>query len=296
MNIPERTEAVVVNQESEVIFHTSQYENKVTVRSTLKPLQVLPVYLLGLDKKYCLNSAELTIMASSHLGQEQHIHALESLLEKTGIQEKDILATPSVPSGHIAYNVWKDNRLPKRKLYHTCAGNHIGMMLAQRELTGKTENYECPDSRIQKEIRQLMATFCEYPLSLTKTTKDGCGVPTYIFPMKYIAILYKNLVHTPGHFPQPAKEAAMNQLNCIWQSPLMLEGDGCLSTIASSYKGLIAKTGAGGLLAFGIKELKYGAVIWSDTGCWRSVSLMMEHILKKTGYHNEKLYKELRMI
>lgn len=278
--------AVVVDSNSEVVLYIGKYRKKVAARSTAKLIQVLPVYLLGLDKKYGLDDEELVIMSSSQLAQKQHVCVLEGLLNKTGIREEEICIGLAAPAGRIAYNIWSANKAPKRKIYHTCVGNHIAMMLAQRELSGSTVGYATPESQVQRWIRKLMAYFCEYPESMIGIAPDGCGVPTYILPMKNIAIAYKNMVsYVPWEDPA-VKYAVNHQRQAIWMNPRMLEGDGCLSTILSSRKGMIAKTGAGGLLALGIEQSEYGMFFQSDTGDWNEIADMVDIVLKKLNKEN----------
>lgn len=272
---------VVVDHDSKVIFHMGQYRKKVAARSTAKLIQILPVYLLELDKKFSLSDEELVIMSSSQLAQKQHVCVLERLLEKTGIREEDIRISLSAPAGRIAYHIWSANRGAKRKIYHPCVGNHIAMMLAQRELSGHAKGYEDPDSQVQRWICKLMAEFCEYPESMIGITSDGCGVPTYILPMENIAIAYKNIVSHNLRKNQAIRQAVCCHKQAIWANPRMLEGDGCLSTALSSRKGIIAKTGAGGLLALGMEKSEYGMLFQSDEEDWDEVANMVDMVLEE---------------
>lgn len=284
---------VIVDHNSALVFHSGDYNKRIVARSTVKPIQALPVFLLGLDKKYGLSSAELAIMSSSQLAQSQHVQTLKQILEKTDIREEDIEIEASVPSGKIAYELWRKEHASKRKVYHPCVGNHIGLMLVQRELTGKTDQYRSSDSLVQKWVTELIAEFGEYSKDRIELVSDSCGVPSYVMPMKNIAIIYKNMICGGDKLSPSVHEAVIANNMAIWENPLMIEGDGCLSTIVSSYKGLLAKTGAGGLLAVGIEKKAYGVLIQAAQGDWSSVAFALDQTLKYFGLYNRRLSLEL---
>lgn len=285
---------VAVDLSSRIIFCMGNWDKKIAARSTAKLIQVLPVYLLGLDKKFGLDSAELTIMSSSHLAQEQQVRVLERLLKKTGIREEEIRLNTAAPAGKIACELWRKKHIPKRKLYHPCAGNHIGIMLAQRELTGRTVRYEIQDSPVQQWILELVSVFSEYPKGSIGLTPDGCGIPSFILPMKNLAVMYKNMMYEGNVLLPAVQKSILYHKRAIWKNPCMLEGDGCLSTVVSSHKNLIAKTGAGGLLAAGVGKDMYGVLIQSDQENWSTIASMLDCFLRHIGYMDGELSRELR--
>ena len=66
------------------------------MRSASKPIQVLPTLLAGLHKKYNLSEEEVTICNSSHWGSNHHIYVLQSIMEKTGLKEEDMIMNPTI--------------------------------------------------------------------------------------------------------------------------------------------------------------------------------------------------------
>ncbi len=275
----DRVSTVVVGRDSDILSGQGDFARKVVAHSTMKLIQVLPVLILHLEERYHLSRAQIAVMCSSHLAQPQHLEVLESLLRRTDIAEEDMILPPSAPSGHIAYLRWKQSHLPLRKIYHPCSGNHIGMMLAHRELTGTVHGYERRESELQRWICRLVSQYSEYPERSITIVTDGCGVPSFFLPMYSVATSFKNIVCPPaGASGHTARLCA-----CLQENPLMLEGDGCLSTAISSCDGLVAKTGAGGLLAVGMKECGCGALIRSATGNWVQVAEAALALLEQNG-------------
>lgn len=287
---------VIVNRENKVLYHSTDCNKMIASHSTAKLIQVLPVYLTRLNQYYNFTPDELAIMSSSHLAQTQHVQVLERILEKTGLNEDDMVLHISAPTGRLAYENWMRQKQCKRKLYHPCSGNHIAMMLVQRELTGSVFGYEKKDSAVQQCIAGLMCYITECPKKRFHISTDNCGVPLYEIPIRNIAIAYKNMVCTPDKFQVSIARAIRQNISALRQNPLMLEGDQCLSTIITSHNGMVAKTGYGGLLAIGIPQYDVGIVIQAAEHTWSRAAELTYRALKRIGIKNEQLSHELEYI
>lgn len=124
----------VVDEKGSAVKKVGDCLQKTFYRSSSKPLQLLPVLVRGLDKKYGLTGEETTIMAGSHSAEFRHVEVLESILAKTGIKEEDLIMKPVFPCDIEHRNYLIKNDMKPRKLYHNCAGKHISLMLLSREL------------------------------------------------------------------------------------------------------------------------------------------------------------------
>lgn len=258
------------------------------MHSCAKPLQLLPLLEAGLDKKYLLTQNELAFMASSHLGQDEHIAVFNSILQKTGLREDELILPPAAPQGRIAYALWLDRQEPLRKCYHPCSGNHLAMMLAHREKTGSPTGYECPDSLIQKRIGELLLQFADASPPDMSVTTDHCGVPAFSLPAYQISNLYRRLAGVSS-----TDERIHALVTAVGQYPRMIEGDGCIATILNSQPGIFAKTGSGGLIAGAILDEELGFVIKSSYG-WEAAADVLISCLSELDLHTPKLVYELK--
>lgn len=277
---------IVVNCEGQIICQRGLISERIPIHSVAKPVQVLPVYLLGLDRFYQLETEELAVMSSSHLAQQQHIRALNSILNKTGLHEQDMILHESVPVGRLAYQNWKANHGVPRKLYHPCSGNHLALMLAQRALTGSIRQYERPESAVQKMVLQLLKLLSEYTEISIAT--DNCGVPLYLMPLSAVATVYRNLADCSEKYARILRDAMRKNYEVLRQEPVMLEGDGCLSTVLTGCGNLLAKTGAGGLLAVGIPSQSLGLGIQSSNG-WFNVARLAQTVFRQMGLYSSSM-------
>lgn len=281
------TNYIVVDGRGTSVLSGGHSEMAVWMHSAAKPFQLLPLLDRGLDQAFSLSQGEVALLASSHLGQPQHMKALQSVLDKTGLQENRMILPPAAPEGRISYRNWCLCGEQKRKLYHPCSGNHMAIMLLQRALTGHTARYEEPDSPAQREILQ----YIEYYTGETPVLKrDHCGIPTYRVSLHSIASAYQKLGD------EALSGGSVTRLvTALHAAPVMVEGDGCISTVLCADVNLIAKTGVNHLLAFGNQMQGLGAAIISD-GRWGDVVETLCKISLQTSIISKKLEYQLEQI
>lgn len=277
---------VVVDSSCMPIIQNNALDRLTWMHSTAKPIQLLPFLDRGLHQKYDLTKEEVVVLASSHLAQPQHVDALLSIFRKAELKEEDMILPPSVPQGKQAYLNWLKNCGKAKKIYHPCSGNHAAIMLLQRELTGSTGGYEQVDSLAQQEILQYIEAYTETKVLLKK---DNCGIPTYGIPLQKLAFCYQKLATS---CPQ---SVAGNFVDAIHTTPIMMEGDGCISTVLCADYHLIAKTGINNLLAIGSQSKHIGVAIQAKNG-WEDVIQTLCEISSQIGIIGEELIYELKRI
>ena len=260
----------VTGEQGEVLYSVGDPAAMTYFRSTSKPLQALPVIIRGLDVSYGLAEKELAVIASSHKGEPMHLETVFGLLEKTGFSESDMIVSAS----------------------HNCSGKHIGTMLLQRYLTGSCEGYWEPDSAAQKEILEIISCMTSVPEQEIAIGVDGCGVPVFAVPQKNIALSYMRLV-CPDRIGRPeVRRAAEKITRCMNENPLMIAGTGSLCSLLNEDQNIIAKSGAQGIYAFGLKKERLGVAIKNEDGSERWAVTVAE-ILRQLGYDNRETIEKL---
>lgn len=279
-------QAVAVDAAGIPLWCCGPIEEPVWLHSAAKPFQLLPLLDRKLDLRYGLTDEELVLLASSHLAQPQHVEVLLSLLQKTGLQEDEMILAPTHPHGRLAYRLWKERHGQKRKRYHPCSGNHAAIMLLQRVLTGSTAGYERVDSPAQQEILQYIRTYAEEEPILGL---DNCGIPMYKLSFSKIAEAYQRLAAFPESSAVQRFDKALHTV------PFMIEGDGCIPTVLCLDRDLIAKTGINHLLAVGMREEKIGIAIHAKNG-WGDVLRVLPQIFREIGFAFQQLTPMLKEI
>lgn len=261
--------------------------SNICMHSCAKPIQILPLIERGINNKYDLTLDEIAFMVSSHLGQDEHMAVFSSILRKTGLKENDLILPETSPCGRIANEIWRTKNGKVSKRYHPCSGNHLALMLIQRELTGSVVGYERPDSKSQREIRDTLSVISKIDKRDILCTTDYCGVPAFVLPAYKISYIYRHLA-----ILEESNADIKTLIEAMHNSPSMVEGDGCISTVLNSYPDIIAKTGANGLLAVSLLQQKIGIVIKSDAG-WETVVNCLVRCLDKLNQLPPALEHEL---
>lgn len=278
-----------------VIFHDSMEVHAISgdayrpicMHSCAKPIQILPLLEDKLDAKYGLTAKEISFMASSHLAQQEHMDVFLSILEKTGLKESDLILPNSAPQGKISRALWRTEDGCLRKRYHPCSGNHLALMLIQRELTSDVFGYEREDAAVQHRIMDRIRWLADIKSGDLLVSTDGCGVPAFTLPAYRIASIYQNLAVLAQ-----TESSVCRLINAVHRYPRMIEGDQCIATVLNSQPGMFAKTGIGGLLTISLLECQVGLIIKTSNG-WETVCSALKGFLQKSKMLTPELRSEI---
>lgn len=233
----------------------------ITLRSTIKPFQLVPLIEHGGIESFKLTSEEIALMAGSHEGESTHLEIGKRLLERQNIQESMLRCSPT-------------------PLTHNCSGKHIAMVLLSRLLGVSAENYTNQKHPVQRLIRKTLQQILDDSLGI-ETLIDGCGVPTYYCSLKKLAKAYAVFAGSDAsvvHF------SAMNEiLNAMMLHPYTVGGDYRLETDLMSMLPLVAKIGAQGLFCIGIPEKKIGIAIKIESGSSDASECLAVEVLNLLG-------------
>lgn len=250
-------------------------------RSSSKPIQALPVLLMGLDKAYGLTEEECAVMAGSNAGEPYCSAVVESLMEKTGVREEDLVMGPRYPSHEPTKFALIARGEAPRKLWHGCTPKHVGAILLQRALTGSGRGYHLPDSAAQRLVRHTVSLFTDTPYEKIRLGTDGCGVPVFGVPGDKIALSFLRLAR-PERIPEPYfAEAARRMTDLMHRYPHLIRGRGYLCTRMNEDPGVVAKGGASGVYAFGLKKAGLGVMLKLYDGTEAAWQAVIARILRQ---------------
>ncbi len=229
-------------------------------RSMMKPL-MMKVFTSALDP--VLDWRQKAIAVSSHNGSTEHVAAAQSLLPES---EWGLMQTPlDVPLVQFGRQV----RRPRR-WYHTCSGEHAGILLGCRLRGWSRAGYTLPQHPFFRGYLEQVRRHLGADWEPLRIARDGCGLPTISNTVGELAVLYASLARTHDE-------------DWIWESmvryPDLIGGFNRLdSTVIKACGGsVIAKEGADGLLGLAIRHPDYpqglGVVIkiahgWNPRATW----------------------------
>jgi len=258
-------------------------------RSSSKAIQALPVIKRRLDVKYGLTKEEAAIFSGSHWGDPEHVHILDSILEKTGLREEQMIMLPTYPSRMAERDRLLRSNLPPRKVYHNCAGKHLGMMLLARDLGEPVENYWMKNTVTQHVILETISKVTDVPQGDIKVGVDGCGVPVYAVPFHAIASSYLKLLTPSLIADDNLAEAVQRNISMLHAYPHMVAGKDIVCSILTADDDLIGKSGALGIYTMAIKSMGVGIVCKIMDGSHDEFAQCAIHVCKLLGYDSDTI-------
>ncbi|BBH21814.1 asparaginase [Paenibacillus baekrokdamisoli] len=246
------------------------------MRSTAKPIQALAAVMGGVLEDYGLGEDALAIMCGSQQGEAEHIALLTRMLEQTGIQEEQLAFGPTLPASLRARDALAAAGGGPRKLYHVCAGKHIGMLALCKKRGWPLDSYAQPEHPLQQELLGHVAAFADMPQEAIGRAIDGCGLPVFALPLWRLALIYGRLAAPAVAGGSAAMAAAARIAAAMNSRPALVEGSGRLASVMLGDANVVAKSGAQGVFAFALRREKLavamkladgGESAWPEAAC-----------------------------
>jgi L-asparaginase II len=172
------------------------------LRSTVKPFGVVALIEAGGIEAFDLEPAELALMASSHSGEDLHVRTLQAMYRRAGVSQT-LIATGAAGMPLDALTATRLARDGEKAspLRHMCSGQHSVFLLLARLKGWDPERYWLDEHPAQVAYRSVVARAFGTSPGKLRTGIDGCGVPTYAFPLREIARAYA-LLADPTAVPE----------------------------------------------------------------------------------------------
>ena len=204
-----RGDIVEVDAAGAVIRALGDPDRMVTLRSCVKPFGAATILEAGGAEAFDLEPAELAIMASSHSGEDVHVRTLQALFRRIGVTQTS-LATGVVGmplDALTAARLARDGETPG-PIRHMCSGQHAVFLLLCRLRGWPAERYWEEGHPAQVAYRSVVARAFGVSPERLRLATDGCGIPTYAFPLREVARAYAFLA-APTAVPARDSRAAL---------------------------------------------------------------------------------------
>jgi L-asparaginase II len=232
------------------------------LRSSAKPFQILPFLENGGQAAFQLSLKEIALMCASHSGTDAHVETIQSIQEKTGVLETELMCGVHPPfHAATAEALLKRGEQPSPNR-HNCSGKHTGMLAyvklkhslsPYQEMGGNDLAYIDPAHPIQRQILNTFAEMCDLPVERVGLGIDGCSAPNFAVPLHRAAYGLARLC-TPENLPPDRSEACRTVTRAMIAHPLMVGGPDSFDThLMEVLQGrVICKGGAEGYQAVGL--------------------------------------------
>jgi L-asparaginase II len=221
--------AVVVNSRGETLFSIGDAQNSVYLRSSSKPLQVLPFVEEGGIEKYHLTAKEVAILCASHSGTDEHVATIEGIQKKMGFGEDKLMCGVHPPMHKPTQLRMEKEGQPYTPNRHMCSGKHSAFLAYAASRGLSLEDYINPEHPIQKTILATIAEMCDYPAEKIAIGVDGCSAPVFAMPLYNSAYAFARFCDPA--VVSPARAAACQKIiQAMMSYPDMVAGPGRFDT------------------------------------------------------------------
>ena len=204
-----RGDIVEVDAAGMVIRSLGDPDRLVALRSAGKPFGLVALIEAGRIDEFDLTAEELALLASSHSGEDLHVRTLQGVLRRAGVSQSLLacgaegMPLDALTGARLARDGEKAS--PMR---HMCSGQHTVSLLLSRLRDWDPADYWTADHPSQAAIRSAVArSFGVAPKELRAAT-DGCGLPTFAFPLREVARAYAFLAD-PAAIPASDPRSAL---------------------------------------------------------------------------------------
>lgn len=279
----------VVNSEGKLIYSIGDPNRLTFARSSMKPLQAIPIVETGAADFYKLSQADLSLACASHNGEDQHTNRVRAILKDLELTIDSLKCGTHPPRWQEKYEELMKSGEDISAVYNNCSGKHSGMLTTAKFMGESLEDYYKTDHPVQKRIIEVISDLCEIPKVEIEIGIDGCGVPVHGIPLKKIALGFAKLAN-PSAFPNKRKEAIERVTSAMMAEPEMVGGTNrfCTDFMKTEEGRMFGKAGAEGVYCIGDIETGLGIALKIEDGNGRATAPVAIEVLTQLNLLNEK--------
>jgi L-asparaginase II len=275
-------------------FSLGDVESPIYPRSSLKPIQALPLVESGAADAFGLGEEELALACASHSGEPMHTERVTAWLKRIGCQESDLACGPhAVRYEPVAEAMLRAGEKPTR-IHNNCSGKHTGFLTVARHWNIATEGYERHDHPVQQAVAKVLGELCGVTEPLPWGI-DGCTAPNFALPLAAFARALAKLAD-PSSLAESRAKAIRRLVGAMTAHPELVAGTGRSDTILMrAAKGRAAtKAGAEAYYAAIVPESGLGMALKIDDGAGRGAETAIASIVETLGLlHGDQAALEL---
>ncbi|HVG18367.1 MAG TPA: asparaginase [Blastocatellia bacterium] len=188
---------IAVEPDDHVVARLGDDRLITSTRSTIKPIQAIPIITSGAADHFKLTSRELAVACASHEGEPIHTETVFGMLARAGLDETALRCGAHAPYNPETARQLEQDGLPFTQIHNNCSGKHAGMLMTAVHRKLDIEDYHLPDHPVQREIISALARLSDLDENMTAAI-DGCSAPTFAVPLRSLAVAFARLVSMCG--------------------------------------------------------------------------------------------------
>lgn len=291
---------VAVEPNGQIIAHLGDVNLTTSTRSTIKPIQAIPVITSGAADHFEMTSRELALVCASHEGESFHTEAVAAILTRLGLDESALMCGAQAPFSEETARQLEREGIPFSQLHNNCSGKHAGMLATAVHKNLSIENYIAPDHPVQQAIVSIFTRLAGLDESLP-TGIDGCSAPTFGVPLRSLALAFARLINPESaELDAEIVQAAKRIAEAMTANPDMVGGTKRFDTaLLRAGKGkLICKVGAEAVYSIGVLPCEQfprglGIAVKIEDGSYRGLGPTVVETLAQLGILDDAQQAEL---
>jgi L-asparaginase II len=293
---------VAVDADGQIIAKLGDDRLITSTRSTIKPIQAIPVITTGAADRFAITPKELAVICASHNGEQIHTDTVSEILHRLGLEESALLCGSHQPYSEQSARLLELNGLQATQLHNNCSGKHAGMLAVAVHLGSSTRDYVALEHPVQQSIIKVLSQLTDFREEIPAAI-DGCSAPTFGVPLNSLAVAFARLaaygVYEP--FDETTSAALRRIVEAMTSFPEMVGGtSGRFDTELLRVAGgkLICKVGAEAVYSVGVLPCpRYprglGIAVKVEDGAYRGMTPAVLETLRQLGVLEETEISQL---
>lgn len=243
-------------------------------RSSMKPLQILPVVRDGVLGRLGLGAEALALACASHHGTPRHLEVVQSVIDAVKLTPEMFACGPHRPfDDGAARGMDREGRLPGR-IHNNCSGQHAALLALCVARGWPVAGYHEPEHPLQRTIRRELSAWLGEDCERLAWGTDGCGLPTPALALRDMARVF-------AEFGASSEAAVRSVVTAMTTHPTLVSGPTALSAnlMQASSGRILAKEGAEGVFCLASAEGAWGAAFKVLDGATRPLGPAVVHAL-----------------
>ncbi|MAB79887.1 MAG: asparaginase [Planctomycetes bacterium] len=265
-----------------VIAGQGEFQAPFFARSSVKSLQVLPLFETGALRRFGLDDEEVALAVASHSGEPCHTRTVRRTLDRLALSVDHLQCGVHPPNDPETRRALTLEGCDPNPLHNNCSGKHAGFLALGLHLGVVAENYLDPASAGQCLVRSAIEEMCGLPGESLSPSIDGCSAPTYRLPLNALAMAFARVANPEG-LAQERREALQRITRVAARHPELIGGTVKridTDLLRASGGRLFAKIGAEAIHAIGIVGGDRGLAVKIDDGRVRGLHAVVIGLLE----------------
>lgn len=275
----------VVDSQGTLLYSFGDPLRLTYARSSMKPLQAIPIIETGAADRFGLEPADLSLCCASHSGEPRHRLRALGILERAGQPEAVLQCGTHVPRDEESYKQLIRDGKPLTPVFSNCSGKHSGMIATATHMGEDVSTYHLPDHPVQQRILEVVEDIAGYPKEKIYMGTDGCGVPVHRLPLANYAWAFAKLAK-PQAVDNPVRRKAIERItDAMTAHPEMVGGNHryCTDLMTAFGGRVIGKAGAESVYCLGDRQTGLGIAVKIEDGGARAINAVVNEALRQLG-------------